>query len=117
MNAIRDAGAPTGIPPSLPLPATRLVGRLYRLFAAERVVLFGSFARGQWKAGSDIDLLVVLPDETRREEVERRREQLASGLFPPVDLVITTSRELEEARGERAAFLRNVLQHGIEVTT
>jgi len=83
------------------------------VFHAHSVVLFGSYARGEQTQRSDIDLLAVLPDE-QLEEAERRRGQLVSGLFPSVDLVYTTPRELADARGERSAFLRSVMEYGIE---
>jgi predicted nucleotidyltransferase len=98
---------------AIPAAVERLVDRLYRIFEARSVVLFGSYARGEPTASSDIDLLVVLPDEERLEEASRRRGQLLAGLFPAVDLVLTTPRELAEARGERAAFLSSVLAHGV----
>ena len=112
--ATGDTQPPTALAPALPATVCRIIGRLYRVFRAERVVLFGSYARGQPTLRSDIDLLVVLPDEERLEEATRRRGQLVAGLFPVVDLVLTTPRELAEARGERAAFLRSVLEHGVD---
>jgi predicted nucleotidyltransferase len=98
----------------LPTAVDRVVQQLYRVFEARSVVVFGSYARGEQTDRSDIDLLVVLPDDERLDEATRRRGQLVAGLFPAVDLVMTTPRELVEARGERASFLRSVLEHGIE---
>lgn len=115
MNTATDAASSgRGAIAELPAPVRRMVGRLYRVFQAERVLLFGSYARGTPTPRSDIDLLAILPDDVRLEEATRRHGQLTAGLFPAVDLVLTTRRELAEARGERAAFLRSVLEHGIE---
>lgn len=113
MSTAAETRAPAAGRPALPVGVCRLVDRLYGVFEARDVVLFGSFARGDPTPRSDIDLLVVLPDEERLEEASRRRGQLVAGLFPAVDLVLTTPRELADARGERAAFLRSVLEHGI----
>jgi predicted nucleotidyltransferase len=99
--------------PAIPAAVERLVERLFRVFEARSVVLFGSYARGEPTPRSDIDLLAVLPDEERLEEASRRRGQLLAGLFPAVDLVLTTTRELADARGERAAFLLSVMEHGV----
>ncbi len=97
----------------LPTPIRRLIQRLYGVFRAERVVLFGSYLTGAATSRSDIDLLAVLPDDATVDEVSRRRGQLLAGMFPRVDLVLTTPRELTEAKGERAAFLRSVMKHGV----
>jgi len=96
----------------LPAPIRRLIDHLYGVFRAERVVLFGSYLKGTATSRSDIDLLALLPDDATMDEVSRRRGQLLAGLFPRVDLVITSHRELAEAKGERAAFLRSVMKHG-----
>ena len=67
-----------------------IVSRLARQYGAERIYLFGSYARGDMKSGSDIDL--------RIDKGSRRGLQLAGlllyledSLGVPVDLVPTTS--------------------------
>ena len=50
----------------------RMVKRIVRLFAPEKIVLFGSHANGTAGADSDVDLLVVMPvkDSKRKKAVE-----------------------------------------------
>ncbi len=38
-----------------------LAGRVAREFKTDRIILFGSYARGLACADSDVDLLVILP--------------------------------------------------------
>lgn len=97
----------------LPEPARRLVARLIRTLQPELVVLFGSYACGKVTPESDVDLLIVVASELAAEELARRRAQLVSGILPRIDLVPATLDELSSARGERAAFLRGVLQQGV----
>lgn len=113
--SLADASLPISpvTAPKVPAAVDRVVRRLYHVFEARSVVVFGSYARGDQTDRSDIDLLVVLPDDERLEEATRRRPQIVAGLFPAVDLVLTTPREIVEARGERSAFLRSVLEHGV----
>lgn len=48
----------------------KMVDRIVERFQPEKVVLFGSCARGQITRDSDVDLLVVMPFKgTRRETV------------------------------------------------
>lgn len=63
-----------------------------------RVILFGSHARGEARAGSDVDFLVIEPRlEDRNGEWERLRGALGD-IGVPVDLVV-----LDEALAERRA--------------
>lgn len=98
---------------SVPESVRRLVVRLVSTLQPDMVVLFGSYATGCAGPKSDVDLLVVLADDALVDEVARRRAQLIAGVFPHVDLVPATRAELTLSRGERASFLRGVLQRGV----
>jgi predicted nucleotidyltransferase len=47
-----------------------LIDRLVEAYRPERIYLFGSYARGEAGADSDIDLMIVVPDDA---EGPRRR--------------------------------------------
>jgi len=99
--------------PALPDSVFRLITRLRRWHNADLVILFGSYACGKATNRSDIDLLVVAPSVAEAEELTRRSGQLTAGQFPRIDLVISSREELDQARGERAAFLRSVFENGL----
>lgn len=71
-----------------PVPRA-LLGPIVEYFKPERVILFGSRARGEARQGSDIDLMVVVDDTTPPERLTRTgcREALrayrgAADVFP-----------------------------------
>ena len=55
-----------------PLVPPKLLGPIVACFNPRRVILFGSRARGEASADSDIDLLVVVDDESPPEKVTVR---------------------------------------------
>ena len=56
----------------------------------ERIILFGSYARGEARDDSDVDLLVVLRDVPHpRQEMVRLRRALAP-LGIPVDVLVVS---------------------------
>jgi predicted nucleotidyltransferase len=66
--------------------------------SSARVILFGSHARGEAGAGSDLDFLVIEPEvEDRQVEWSRLRRALGD-IEVPVDIVV-----LDEALAERRA--------------
>ena len=75
------------------LPA--MVARIVSKFAPEQIILFGSHARGDARPDSDIDLIVVMPDEAtdRRRTAVDIRVTLADVLIP-MDIIATTPEEL-----------------------
>jgi len=89
--------------------------RLARAFAAERIVLFGSYAKGTATPDSDVDLLVVARLAGDLAVYQRRAEQLIVDYFPLIDVLMCTPQDLEEARSDRSQFLLSVIDSGVTV--
>ena len=70
-----------------------MVKRIVRRFHPERVILFGSHARGEAGPDSDVDLLVVMPvqDSKRKQQLEIRKE--LRGFRLPVDIIVSVPEE------------------------
>ena len=102
-------------PPDLPPLVQRILQRLIRAFAPERIVLFGSYAKGTVHGGSDLDLLVIANLDGNRDVHQRRARQLAADCFPHVDVVFATPAEVAEAATAKSPFLLSILGSGIAV--
>ncbi len=91
-----------------------VLDRIVEAFQPEEIWLFGSRAEGRAHAGSDWDLLVVLPDGGDPRLLDPVAAwRVVRGLDIPVDVIPCTRREFEEERLEidslpRAAFTRGV---------
>jgi predicted nucleotidyltransferase len=71
----------------------RMVKRIVKRFAPEKIILFGSQARGDARPDSDVDLLVVMPVDG---SVVDKRLEIRAALHDipiPVDVVVTTPEE------------------------
>ncbi|MDD5563945.1 MAG: nucleotidyltransferase domain-containing protein [Thermoanaerobaculaceae bacterium] len=102
-------------PQTLPGPLGRVVERYVRAFAPERIVLFGSRAKGTDREESDADLLVIADLEGDPASHLRRAHQLAADCFPPVDVVFATSEEVAAASAADSPFLLSILGSGVTV--
>jgi predicted nucleotidyltransferase len=76
----------------------------------ERVILFGSTARGDVGSLSDLDLLVVRRDARRPPERTTDLYRRASPSLA-MDLLVYTPEELGRAR-EESSFIRRILREG-----
>ena len=77
----------------------------------QRVILFGSMARGDAVPGSDVDLLVVL-SESDRSFLDRIASYRLSGVPIGVDVFPYTEDELAQMLGEDNGFARQALAEG-----
>ena len=67
--------------------------RIVKRFRPEKIILFGSHARGEAGPDSDVDLLVVMP--VQASVVDKRLEIRAAlhGIPVPLDVVVTSPDE------------------------
>ena len=87
------------------------IQRLVEGFAPEKVILFGSLARGEVRWDSDADILVVMPFEG--SSLERRLEMLevCNPSFP-VDLLLCRPEAAKQRYGWGDPFIREAFDHG-----
>jgi uncharacterized protein len=80
-------------------------------FHPERVILFGSHARGTAEEHSDVDLLVILPFEGKnfRKSLEILNH-LNSRL--PIDLLARRPDDVQRRYAEGDPLIRDALNHG-----
>jgi hypothetical protein len=64
-----------------------------------RVGYFGSYARGNWGVGSDVDLVVIVREDPR-PFWERAGDFDATGLPVPADVFVYTEKEWAELAGQ-----------------
>jgi uncharacterized protein len=80
--------------------------------ARTRVALFGSRARGENGAGSDVDVLVIEPtvEDPMRESVRLRRG--LRGLGVPIDVLVITQDEADRRSAVRGTVVERALREG-----
>jgi predicted nucleotidyltransferase len=101
--------------PQLPPLVDRTLQRLIRAFAPEKILLFGSWAKGTRHVGSDIDLLIIADLPGNPMAHARRARQLAADSFPRIDIVFATPKEVASAVTAKSPFLLSILGTGIVV--
>lgn len=89
-----------------------MVKRIAELFAPERIVLFGSRARGDAKDWSDVDLLVVMPNGTDRRAAAVEMRRSLRGLPVAKDIVVTTPDHIAHRGHVIGTVLRPALREG-----
>jgi len=92
--------------------AMKMVERIREAVHAERIILFGSRARGEATPDSDFDILIVAPSNEPRWRRTVPIYQLLAGLGAPKDIVWWTPEEIDEWRGVKSHFINRVLSEG-----
>ena len=72
--------------------------RIVRRFNPERIILFGSHARGNAGPDSDVDLLVVVPVHGSKRDKAVEIGVALHGIRVPKDIIVTTPEDFEWRR-------------------
>ena len=88
-----------------------LTERIVREFQPDKIILFGSYAYGQPRPDSDIDLLVVLPFEGRSF---RKSLEILNRVAPDfsVDLLARRPDDTAQRYAEGDPLIREAVDHG-----
>ncbi len=94
-----------------------LVALIVRIASPERIILFGSRARGDAGPNSDYDLLVILPDDADRWETSRQvRMALIDAPFDlPIDMLFQRRDDFERRRTRGGHLFRDVAEDGVDL--
>ena len=88
-----------------------IVRRIVQVARPERIILFGSAARGEGGPDSDIDLLIVKSNVHRRRLAMDLYEALAH-IDQTVDLIVVTPEDIEMYGQSPALVLEPALREG-----
>lgn len=89
-----------------------IVRQIVEKFQPQKIILFGSYARGNPRPESDVDLLVVM--ETSLKETKQAYlidQSLERDLFG-LDLIVRTPQNLARRIALGDSFLKEVTTHG-----
>jgi uncharacterized protein len=84
------------------------------VFGPDRVILFGSHARGRPTRDSDVDLLIVMRDARRAGEGYKTATAIRTRIdIPfPADILVRSPAEIRERLRLNDFFVKDILSHG-----
>ncbi len=81
-------------------------------FHPQKVMLFGSYAKGEPTEGSDVDLMVVIETDEHPLHVAARISASIDHPFP-LDIIVRRAAELDAYLAEKSLFETEVVTKGI----
>jgi predicted nucleotidyltransferase len=80
-------------------------------FGPERVLLFGSHVRGEATKNSDVDILVIMPDE---ESPLEKAVEIRLRIRPafPIDILVRTPEEISRRIEMGDCFMLEIMSQG-----
>ena len=95
-----------------PTVVADVVERIVRVAEPEKIVLFGSAARGEMGLDSDYDFLVIKGGKFNRDRVTVAIYRELRGKSAPVDVVVVTPEEVERYSNTHCLVICPALEEG-----
>jgi uncharacterized protein len=89
-----------------------IIRRIVNAVQPEKIVLFGSRARGDARPESDMDLLVIAQSSEPRYRRSSRLYSVLSDILVPMDILVYNPDEVQEWKDVRQAFITTALREG-----
>jgi len=93
-----------------------IVRRIVEVADPEKIILFGSAARGEMDSNSDVDILVVKSGVHRRQLTQAIYMNLF-GVGQAVDVIVVTPEDIEKYKNSFALVIEQAIREGKVVYT
>jgi predicted nucleotidyltransferase len=92
----------------------RFINLIIKKFNLKKIIIFGSFARGDYHKGSDLDLIIV--GEFKERFIDRIGKVIElNDSDLEIEAMVYTEEEFQKMIKERRPFIEQALEEGIVV--
>jgi len=90
-----------------------IIEKIVREIQPEKIILYGSYARGDFHKNSDIDLFIIKDSEESSSMIRRRVDALLTGRLFAVDIRVRKPAEVEwNFRAQNPFYLYHIFKDG-----
>lgn len=89
-----------------------IVRRVVEVAQPDRIILFGSAARGEMGPDSDLDLLVVKAGVPHRRRLGQAIHRKLFGIGVPVDIIVVTPEDIQAFQDKVGTIIGPALKEG-----
>ncbi len=90
-----------------------IIKKIVREIKPEKIILFGSYARGDFSEDSDLDLFIIKDDDESSRYIRRKVDALLRGRKFAVDLLVRKSAEVEwNLKAQNPFYLYHIFKDG-----
>ncbi|MDI6716860.1 MAG: nucleotidyltransferase domain-containing protein [Actinomycetota bacterium] len=89
-----------------------IINRIVEVAHPEKIILFGSAARGEMGPNSDVDILVVVKPGVHRRKLAGEIYKNLIGVGQAVDVIVVTTEDIERYKDSFALIIEPALKEG-----
>ena len=92
-----------------------IVSRITETVQPDKIILFGSRARGDARNSSDFDIMVIKKDVPHRRRLAQEIHRLLHGIPAGVDIIVETPEHLKKVQNRPGLVYETIFSEGIVI--
>ena len=92
-----------------------IISKIIRNYDPDKIILFGSYAKGTANEDSDLDLIIVKNTDKPKHKRGKEVRKFLLGSLIPMDLKVYTPDEFENERSSDFSFLNSAIKDSLIV--
>lgn len=88
-----------------------IIHQIIKSYSPEKILLFGSQAKGTAHYNSDIDLCIIKPTENKRKLIAEMYLNIESE--KPIDILLYTPEEWKQCISDKTSFAYKINKEGV----
>lgn len=89
-----------------------VINRIVKNVNPEKIILFGSYASGNPREDSDLDILIIKEMRMPRYKRSREVKKHLRGMKIPIDVIVYTKKEIKKWENTETAFINQAIKQG-----
>lgn len=81
-------------------------------YKPDKIILFGSYATGNYNENSDLDLLIIKDTNLPRYKRGQNVRKFLYGAMIPIDILVFTNEEVSKNKDVKFSFVYEILKTG-----
>lgn len=86
--------------------------RIVERFHPDKIIVFGSYVRGEHTENSDLDILIVMPVEGSRRKRANEIDLTLADRVVPMDLIVVTPEQFDRQKDVIGTIVREAVRDG-----
>jgi predicted nucleotidyltransferase len=91
----------------------RVVDRIVNKFSPEKIIIFGSVAKGTAGTDSDVDILIIMDTELSYYRRSGPIRAAMRGIPVATDMMVLTPEEYKELKDDESSFASEISKTGV----
>lgn len=90
----------------------KIIQTILEVIIPDKIILFGSQARGEARPDSDYDILIIKSDIGNKLKIEQDIYEKIIGIDESIDIIVRTPENIENDKNKIGSFTARALKEG-----